>query len=105
MWRPWRSRAARSIAPALARSGASSFIEAALCVLERLGRLREALAQLAAEVLRRARVAGAGLDPRRQPQRLRVRLLRHRVHALDVEARALVLAAPVQNLAEVERRR
>src|SRR5688572_27689031 len=107
MCKPWRSRAARSIAPALcasAASRASSVIEAPSLEKLRLRRVRKAVAQLAADVTHATDVAGLVLDAHCQPQRLRVRQLLHAVDTPNVEARAFVLAAAVQHVGQIHRR-
>src|SRR5205814_4225350 len=67
-----------------------------------LRRAREAVAQLRAVLLHALPVAEAVLDARREPERLRIDEIRVGVDATDVEARALVFAAVIEHIAQVD---
>src|SRR5207249_7050793 len=91
MCMPCAMRASRSSAPAVlsfigSAIGAASLIEAPAVVGLRLGRLRETVAQLRAELAHALRIAQASLDARGQPQRLRAAEVGIAVDTAPVEA-------------------
>src|SRR5690349_15484732 len=95
-WRASRS-SAPAVAPGAAGAGTSSVIEAPPVERDRLGRLREPVAQLGGQLLLGRPVPRLVLDADRQPQRLRVGLRGLGIDAPDVEAGPLGLAAAVEH--------